>query len=187
MGKDWMTVKGIKKGRKGSVYCDWSGDEEGIFYLKDKVTGFLIRQVLPQDLEIVKKYRRVAAEGVVVRNKDSNRFVTYDKIMEEESDNEILEMIHESFPRNNENGDISLIVFNMKTKEFIAIMDVIQVGNSEKAIIGFTFSNNEVIKRHFESKLKKRIKEILIEQKICKSMKEEIWSVQQSRYVNVPM
>lgn len=188
MGKDYMTVKGIKKGNKGSLYCDWPGDEDGIFYFQDKVTGFLIRQILPQDLELVKKYRLIAASQVIVSKEVNGKkiYMSYDKIMEE-SDQEVLNLINEAIPKNNENGDISLIVFNIKTKEFIAMLDVMQVGKSEEAVVGFTFSTNEVIRRRSESKLKSRIKELLIDEKICKSMKEEVWNTQKGNYELIPM
>lgn len=190
MGKDYMTVKGITVRNKGSVYCNWPGDEEGIFYLKDKETGFLIRQVIPQDLELVKRYRRVAAKAILISQYQENgtkKIVTLDKVMKEERDKEVLEKINKSIPKNNPNGDISLIVFNMKTKEFIAIIDVVQVGYTENAIIGFTFSTNELVKRRYESKLKNRIKDLLIEKQICKTLTEEIWSKQKAIYEYVPM
>ena len=117
MSKDFMTVKGIGKKEGTRLYREFNGDEEGVLYYEDKVNKLLIRQILPipQDIELVRKTRKIAAEELIVTKTDENgrkTITTMDKVLPVDTDEEILKLINRANPQNNDDGSISITIFN---------------------------------------------------------------------------
>ena len=123
-----MNVRGIGKQNVESMYRDCEGYEDGIFYLEDKPTSLLIRQVLPQDLEILRKCRIAEANKFMAVKQDKQKgtvkMVPLGQVINE-TDKELQEIIAKALPESNPEGSMSLVIFNMKTGEFIALMDVV--------------------------------------------------------------
>ncbi len=163
--RDFMTVKGIGKKEGNRLYRDWDDNEDGILYYEDPIGKILIRQILPirQDVELLKKTRNIAARNVLVHSKDG-QYMTLDKVLPEDDDNQLLKMIREANPENNSKGCIGLFVFNSVSKEFIAALDVEPLNNDfNEGGITFTFSDNLVVRRRYELKLKRWVNNLFVE------------------------
>lgn len=161
--RDYMTVRNIGKRRGKSLYRDIKGrgkDQNGVLYYEFK--GLLYRQILEQDVEIVREARKVVASQQIftIRDKKTNevKLMSLDKMMKPEKDDEILEIIREMNP---EEGNTSIAVFDLATKDFIAILDVETKPDTNwcKAGVTFTFAKG---KESFREKVKKDF------YKICK-------------------
>ena len=171
--KDYMTIPGIGKKREGSVIRDLEGYDAGIVYIEDFENKFLIRQVLPipGDIELVRQTRRTSAKNnsVWIQTKDGEkRLVDIYSLLSKDfdsSDDEMKKLISNTDPDNNDDGSLSLLVFYTGTKEFVAAVDVkpVSAERDEEAMLLFTFSADQRMKRKYEKKLKRRIKDILIE------------------------
>ena len=193
MSKDFMTVKGIGKKEGTRLYREFNGDEEGVLYYEDKVNKLLIRQILPipQDIELVRKTRKIAAEELIVTKTDENgrkTITTMDKVLPVDTDEEILKLIIRANPQNNDDGSISITIFNMVTKEFIAILDVEPIPDTESKEAGilFTFSRNKIIRKRYGEKVKRIINNLLKEDGMYPNgCKEVIWTGKD--YVLIPI
>lgn len=180
--RDLMTVKGIGKKERERLYRSWYNDEEGILYYEDKKNGLLIRQALPikQDLELIKITRRTAAKNLILSAKDKNGkdiIITADKVLPKETNEELLKLIKESDPKNNDRGSISLLVFNFATKEFIVALDVDPLieGEYQKGGIIFTFSDNLLVRKKYENRVKRWVNSLLIEKGVYPGGCKEAW------------
>ena len=124
--KDFMTLEGIGKENKGRIYRDYKGDTDGILYFEDKRSNLLIRQIVPiaKDVELVRSTQKIAASQYVLVDKDTSHFIPLVNVMAEYTDEELKKKIRESNPLVNEEGAMSVAIFNLKTAEFIAILDV---------------------------------------------------------------
>ena len=163
--RDFMTVKGIGKKEGNRLYRDWYDNEDGILYYEDPIGKFLIRQVLPigQDVELLKRTRNIAARNVWVHSKNG-QYMTLDKVLPEDTNDQLLKMIREANPENNDKGCIGLFVFNSVSKEFIAALDVEPLDNDcNEGGITFTFSDNLVVRRRYELKLKRWVNNLFVE------------------------
>ena len=170
-----VTIKGIGQKQGERLYREYGTNE--IFYYEDKISGLLIRQVLPQDLEIVKKARRIEVSKYFAYKVENGqkKYIPLSKVLKEEPDEEIKKIIEEANPDNNENGNMSLLVFNIKTKEFIALLDVIPKDEfGGKVSLGFTFSDNKPIQKRYEFLLKEKLKAIFLKWKLAKELYEEV-------------
>lgn len=185
--KDYMTIPGIGKKREGSVIRDLEGYDAGIVYIEDFENKFLIRQVLPipGDIELVRQTRRTSAKNnsVWIQTKDGEkRLVDIYSLLSKDfdsSDDEMKKLISNTDPDNNDDGSLSLLVFYTGTKEFVAAVDVkpVSAERDEEAMLLFTFSADQRMKRKYEKKLKRRIKDILIESGMYpQGCKEMIWN-----------
>ena len=186
--QDFMKVRGIGKQNGESFYRDCEGYEDGIFYWEDKPTNLLFRQVLPQDLELVRKARITEANKFVAykQEKGTVKVSLLGQVIKE-TDEYIKEIISKSFPESNPEGSMSLVIFNMKTGEFVALMDVVSRSCfGDDVSVGFTFSANKVLKKRYESIVKKRVKELFEDAKITSGeLKEEFFNGKD--YEPIPM
>ena len=98
--KDFMTLEGIGKENKGSIYRDYKDDTDGILYFEDKKNNLLIRQIVPiaKDVELVRNTQKIAARQYVLVSKDKTHFISLDKVMAEYTDEELKKKIKESNP-----------------------------------------------------------------------------------------
>ena len=170
-----VTIKGIGQKEGDRLYRKYGTSE--IFYYEDKRSGLLIRQVLPQDVELVKKARRIEIKKYLAYKVENGqkKYCPLSDIVKEEPDEQIKKIIEESNPDNNDKGDMSLLVFNLKTKEFIALLDAIPDDEFGKKIrLGITFSDNKPIQKRYETLLKEKIKAIFLEWKLAKELYEEV-------------
>lgn len=185
--KDYMTIPGIGKKREGSVTRDLEGYDAGIVYIEDFENKFLIRQVLPipGDIELVRQIRRTSAKNnsVWIQTKDGRKKLVdlYSLLSKDfdSSDDEMKELISNTDPENNDDGSLSLLVFYTGTKEFVATVDVkpVSAERYDEAMLLFTFSADQRMKKKYAKKLKRRIKEILIESGMYpQGCKEMIWN-----------
>lgn len=165
--KDFMTLEGIGKENKGRIYRDYKGDTDGILYFEDKRSNLLIRQIVPiaKDVELVRSTQKIAASQYVLVDKDTSHFIPLVNVMAEYTDEELKKKIRESNPLVNEEGAMSVAIFNLKTAEFIAILDVETAPNTDLKIgaITFTFSNNIVIRKRYGKKVKKWVEKFFKE------------------------
>lgn len=168
--KDFMTLEGIGRKNKGSIYRNYKDDTDGILYFEDKRNNLLIRQIVPtaKDVELVKNTQKIAARQYFLVSKDKTHFISLDKVMAEYTDEELKRKIRESNPLVNEEGAMSVAIFNLKTKEFIAILDVEEAQNTDGKIgaITFTFSNNMIIRKRYGNKIRKWVENLFKEQHI---------------------
>ena len=157
--KDFMTLEGIGKENKGRIYRDYKGDTDGILYFEEKRSNLLIRQIVPiaKDVELVRSTQKIAASQYVLVDKDTSHFIPLVNVMAEYTDEELKKKIRESNPLVNEEGAMSVAIFNLKTAEFIAILDVETAPNTDFKIgaITFTFSNNMVIRNRYGQKIRR--------------------------------
>lgn len=165
--KDFMTLEGIGKENKGRIYRDYKGDTDGILYFEDKRNNLLIRQIVPiaKDVELVRSTQKIAASQYVLVDKDTSHFIPLVNVMAEYTDEELKKKIRESNPLVNEEGAMSVAIFNLKTAEFIAILDVETAPNTDFKIeaITFTFSNNMVIRNRYGQKIRRWTEKFLKE------------------------
>lgn len=190
--KSMMKVKGIGKEEKGRLFRDVKGnkDYDEIFYYEDKKMQLLIRQILPQDLEIVKVTRKIVAKQILLRMQDKEGNIIYktmDKIPDETSNEELIEKIYQADPLKSDTGCFSLIVFNSKTGEFIATMDIEPLDEDyTEGGIQFIFANNKVIESKWGEKLKRKMKSLLMESNVYpKDCKEIV--LKSNEYELVPI
>lgn len=165
--KDFMTLEGIGKENKGSIYRNYKDDTDGILYFEDRRNNLLIRQIVPiaKDVELVRSTQRIAAQQYVLVSKDRRQFISLDKVMAEYTDEELKKKIRESNPLVNGEGAMTVAIFNLKTKEFIAILDIEEAQNTDGKIgaITFTFSNNMVIRNRYGQKIRRWTEKFLKE------------------------
>lgn len=190
--KSMMKVKGIGKEEKGRLFRDVKGnkDYDEIFYYEDKKMQLLIRQILPQDLEIVKVTRKIVAKQILLRMQDKEGNIIYktmDKIPDETSNEELIEKIYQADPLKSDTGCFSLIVFNSKTGEFIATMDIEPLDEDyTEGGIQFIFASNKVIESKWGEKLKRKMKSLLMESNVYpKDCKEIV--LKSNEYELVPI
>ena len=185
--KNEMTLEGIGPERKGSLYRDIEGYDEGILYFEDIDSKFLIRQVTTRksDLILAKQSRGYSARNTKVLVKHANggqslfQVDNWSQVLED-SDEELMEMIDRSNPQKNDDGSMALFVFYMGTKEFIASVDIQPMkGNSDLGMILFTFSTAPRVEKRFGKKIRKRIKEIMLSSGMYKECKELYWEENQ--------
>lgn len=175
--KTKMVVEGIQETINGGIYRDLEGDEDGILYYKDRVMKILIRQALPQDIEIVKEARKREAEKFLAFKKDqfgNKKIIKLSELMLEQSDEEILNAIKMANPVNNDNGDIAIVGFNMRKSRCLFIADI--GANDEEAKVGkisFTFFRENVKTEKEERLIKSRVKEIILEANMYTELYEE--------------
>ena len=193
--KDFMTIEGVGKKDGDRLFRDWKDDTDyGIIYYEDEKNNFLMRQILPikQDIELVKKTRRQSAENLVFCLEGKNGEMMIRKLgdfWKDESDEEIKALIEKANPKNNKNGSTSVVVFNLKNKEFIATLDIEPIPESEFSMgaITFVFSSNLLIKRKYEQKLKHWINELLKEKGFyTKGCKEVVWNGREDILIPLP-
>ena len=193
--KDFMTIEGVGKKDGDRLFRDWKDDTDyGIIYYEDEKNNFLMRQILPikQDIELVKKTRRQSAERLVFWLEGKNGEMMLRKLgdfWKDESDEEIKALIEKANPKNNKNGSTSVVVFNLKNKEFIATLDIEPIPESEFSMgaITFVFSSNLLIKRKYEQKLKHWINELLKEKGLYpKGCKEVVWNGREDILIPLP-
>ena len=165
--KDFMTLEGIGKENKGSIYRDYKDDTDGILYFEDKRNNLLIRQIVPiaKDVELVRSTQKIAASQYVLIDKDTSHFIPLVNVMAEYTDEELKKKIRESNPLVNEEGAMTVAIFNLKTREFLVILDVETAPNTDLKIgaITFTFSNNIVIRKRYGKKVKKWVEKFFKE------------------------
>ena len=165
--KDFMTLEGIGKENKRRIYRDYKGDTDGILYFEDKRNNLLIRQIVPiaKDVELVRSTQKIAASQYVLIDKDTSHFIPLVNVMAEYTDEELKKKIRESNPLVNEEGAMTVAIFNLKTREFLVILDVETAPNTDLKIgaITFTFSNNIVIRKRYGKKVKKWIEKFFKE------------------------
>ena len=175
--KDFMTLEGIGKENKGSIYRDYKDDTDGILYFEDRRNNLLIRQIVPiaKDVELVRSTQKIAASQYVLVDKDTSHFIPLVNVMAEYTDEELKKKIRESNPLVNEEGAMSVAIFNLKTAEFIAILDVEPAKPSVDEIeeifkgigaITFTFSRNLVIRKRYGQKVRRWVEEFFKENNI---------------------
>ena len=165
--KDFMTLEGIGKENKGRIYRDYKGDTDGILYFEDRRNNLLIRQIVPiaKDVELVRSTQKIAASQYVLIDKDANHFIPLVNVMAQYTDEELKEKIRESDPLVNDEGAMTVAIFNLKTREFLVILDVETAPNTDLKIgaITFTFSNNIVIRKRYGKKVKKWVEKFFKE------------------------
>ena len=165
--KDFMTLEGIGKENKRRIYRDYKGDTDGILYFEDKRNNLLIRQIVPiaKDVELVRSTQKIAASQYVLIDKDTSHFIPLVNVMAEYTDEELKKKIRESNPLVNEEGAMTVAIFNLKTREFLVILDVETAPNTDLKIgaITFTFSNNIVIRKRYGKKVKKWVEKFFKE------------------------
>lgn len=175
--KDFMTLEGIGKENKGSIYRDYKDDTEGILYFKDRKNNFLIRQIIPipKDVELVRKTQKISSQQYILVDKERNQFIPLEKVLTEESDEKLKERIRLANPLQNDEGAMTVAIFNLKTGEFIAILDVEPAKPSVDEIeeifkgigaITFTFSRNLVIRKRYGQKVRRWVEEFFKENNI---------------------
>ena len=158
--KDFMTLEGIGKENKGSIYRDYKGDTDGILYFEDKRNNLLIRQIVPieKDVELVRATQKISAQQYILVDKDRTRFIPLEKVLTKESDEKLKERIRLTNPLVNDEGAMTVAIFNLKTAEFITIMDVESAKDSfagEVGAITFTFSRNLLIRKRYGKKVRR--------------------------------
>ena len=165
--KDFMTLEGIGKENKGSIYRDYKDDTDGILYFEDRRNNLLIRQIVPiaKDVELVRNTQKIAARQYILISKDKTHFISLDKVMAEYTDEELKKKIRESNPLVNGEGAMTVAIFNLKTKEFIAILDIEEAQNTDGKIgaITFTFSNNMLVRKRYGKNVRKGVEKFLKE------------------------
>ena len=165
--KDFMTLEGIGKENKGRIYRYYKDDTDGILYFEDKRNNLLIRQIVPiaKDVELVRSTQKIAASQYVLIDKDTSHFIPLVNVMAEYTDEELKKKIRESNPLVNEEGAMTVAIFNLKTREFLVILDVETAPNTDLKIgaITFTFSNNIVIRKRYGKKVKKWVEKFFKE------------------------
>lgn len=185
--KTKMNVEGIKEPISGGIYRDLDGDDNGILYYKDRVMKLLVRQVMPQDLEVVKEARRIEAEKFYTAKKDESgkmMFMKLSEVREEDSDEKILDAIKKANPVNNDDGDIALIVFNMRKSRCLCVAELdADPDNIEVGKITFTFFPNSVRSEQEERMIKLRVQEIILESKMYDKLYEEVVDPAKNDYV----
>lgn len=159
MRKDYMTVKGGVGPKDGDrIYRDLKG-VPGIDIIYFEYKGFLFRQILEQDVALVKEANRLESQNyqMLVRDKRTGNYevMSADKVYAAPTDEEILQRIRGI--NANDEGKVSLAVFVAKTKEFVAILDVETLEDSEytECAVEFLFSNNKVTRKRYENNVKK--------------------------------
>lgn len=185
--KTKMTADGIGEPvDKKSIYRDLEGDEDGILYYKDREMKLLIRQVLPQDLEIVREARKIEADKFLAVQKDefgNKKYVKLSDSIKDESDEQILEIIRKSNPINNTNGDITIVVFNIRKSKCLLVADI--SANDEDAKTGkitFVFFKENVKTEQEEKRIKSKVKEIVIESNMYSELYEEFVNPIKNQY-----
>lgn len=158
--KDFMTLEGIGRENKGSIYRDYKGDTDGILYFEDKRNNLLIRQIVPieRDVELVRATQKISAQQYILVDKDRTRFIPLEKVLTKESDEKLKERIRLTNPLVNDEGAMTVAIFNLKTAEFITIMDVESAKDSfagEVGAITFTFSRNLLIRKRYGKKVRR--------------------------------
>ena len=158
--KDFMTLEGIGRENKGSIYRDYKGDTDGILYFEDKRNNLLIRQIVPieKDVELVRATQKMSAQQYILVDKDRTRFIPLEKVLTKESDEKLKERIRLTNPLVNDEGAMTVAIFNLKTAEFITIMDVESAKDSfagEVGAITFTFSRNLLIRKRYGKKVRR--------------------------------
>ena len=158
--KDFMTLEGIGRENKGSIYRDYKGDTDGILYFEDKRNNLLIRQIVPieKDVELVRATQKISAQQYILVDKDRTRFIPLEKVLTKESDEKLKERIRLTNPLVNDEGALTVATFNLKTAEFITIMDVESAKDSfagEVGAITFTFSRNLLIRKRYGKKVRR--------------------------------
>ena len=158
--KDFMTLEGIGRENKGSIYRDYKGDTDGILYFEDKRNNLLIRQIVPieKDVELVRATQKISAQQYILVDKDRTRFIPLEKVLTKESDEKLKERIRLTNPLVNDEGAMTVAIFNLKTAEFITIMDVESAKDSfagEVGAITFTFSRNLLIRKRYGKKVRR--------------------------------
>ena len=158
--KDFMTLEGIGKENKGRIYRDYKGDTDGILYFEDKRNNLLIRQIVPieKDVELVRATQKISAQQYILVDKDRTRFIPLEKVLTKESDEKLKERIRLTNPLVNDEGAMTVAIFNLKTAEFITIMDVESAKDSfagEVGAITFTFSRNLLIRKRYGKKVRR--------------------------------
>lgn len=165
--KDFMTLEGIGKENKGRIYRDYKGDTDGILYFEDRRNNLLIRQIVPiaKDVELVRSTQKIAASQYVLIDKDANHFIPLVNVMAQYTDEELKEKIRESDPLVNDEGAMTVAIFNLKTREFLVILDVETAPNTDLKIgaITFTFSNNMVIRNRYGKKIRRWVEKFFKE------------------------
>ena len=181
--REKMLVKGVGKFNGKSLFRDLKGYPDGIFYYEDRRTGLLFRQILPQDIEIMKEAGETAARERIINY--NGQLFTSDKLSKPVSDDKILKIINDSNPSK---GIFSIAVFNIKRAQFICIIDIEPIENTDeneaKLLIGFC--KNLVTKNRYGKLVKKRFNEICIESNLFpKGCKEKVWNGYEYKLVSI--
>lgn len=160
--KDYMTVKGGVGPKDGErIYRDLKKEDKDIIYIQYK--GLLFRDILDQDVDLIREANRGFREActMLVRDQKTGQFqlMSADKIYDPPTDKEILERIRGI---DREKGKCSIAVFEHKTKQFIALLDVETLENTEfkECAVEFMFAKNKLIQRAWGNKVKKYFVEI---------------------------
>lgn len=158
--KDVMTLEGIGKENKGSIYRDYKNDTTGILYYEDKKNNLLIRQILPiaKDIQLVRETRKNDVRLHILVSEDKKILIPFEGVVREYSDDELKEIIRKANPLVNGEGAISVAIFNLKTKEFITILDVETVildTGEEVGALTFLFSGNLMIRKRYGKKIRR--------------------------------
>ena len=172
MKKDYMTVIGGVGPKNGdSIYRDLKkGKKEDIIFVEKN--GLLFREILEQDVPLVKDASAAARQGLnmLVRDKMSGNYsvMPAEKVYALPTEAEILQRIQSI---NKDDGKTSLAVFASKTKEFIAIFDVETIEESEytQCAVQFFFTKNKVTRKTYENKVKVAFTQICKESGLFKN------------------
>ena len=134
--------------------------------------GLLFREILEQDVPLVKDASAAARQGLnmLVRDKMSGNYsvMPAEKVYALPTEAEILQRIQSI---NKDDGKTSLAVFASKTKEFIAIFDVETIEESEytQCAVQFFFTKNKVTRKTYENKVKVAFTQICKESGLFKN------------------
>lgn len=164
MKKDYMTVKGgigPKVGKR--IYQELKKGNSEIIYYKYK--GFLFRQILPeQDIELIKEIGKAEREAckMLVRDKATGQYevMSADKVYKQPTNDELLEKIQAL--NNADKGNLLILVFIEKTKEFVALLDVEMLDDSDftECAVEYFFTKNQVSRNRYSEVVKKYFNEI---------------------------
>lgn len=182
MKKDYMTVKrgiGPKIGK--GIYRELKKGNTEIIYYKYK--GFLFRQIiLEQDMELIKEIGKAEREAckMLVRDKATGQYevMSADKVYKQPTNDELLEKIQAL--NNADKGNLLILVFIEKTKEFVALLDVEMLDDSDftECAVEYFFTKNQVTQKRYSLMVKKYFDEICRKSWLfANGCKEKIWSV----------
>ena len=156
MIKNYMTVKdGIGPKRGESLYRDLKKGGEMLYF---EHNGFLFREVLEQDLPLIKEVNKMSRQStlMLVRDKETGNYevMSADKVYSAPTEKDILDKIRQIRA---DESRFALAVFEPKTKQFLALLDVEILPDSEftEGAVEFFFSNNKITRKLFEKKVKK--------------------------------
>lgn len=116
------------------VYRDFKGkpNEEAILYFEDSKKDLLIRELLEQDIKLVKDFQNKQVQVI------ARKYGSLQKVLPSHSAENInFEIAEDS---NNDFCEFSLLIFKNSTNELLAIADVNCVDFENKGTVEFLFS-----------------------------------------------